>query len=303
MMYRIRHQTRYEYSEPTAVSYNEIRLCPRNLVHQTLINKTIVVDPAPAELSERIDYFGNPTWHLAIDQPHAAMDVLVESTVRIEKSVPPTDLSRPPAWESARDQLLSVAGPDIMAACEFTLDSPLIKVAAPLEAYARLSFGPRRALMEAVFNLMGRIHRDFEFTPGVTNIATPLLQVLEHRKGVCQDFAQLAIGCLRSMGLAARYVSGYIETLPPPGNRKLKGADASHAWFSVYVPGHGWLDFDPTNNQLPSDQHIVVAVGRDFSDVTPIKGVIFSAGRHLLSVSVDTERMAPVPPPRQAQEG
>jgi transglutaminase-like putative cysteine protease len=303
MIYRVRHQTRYEYSEPTVVSYNEVRLCPRNLVHQTLITKTIVVDPEPAELSERVDYFGNPTWFLAIDQPHAAMDVLVESTVRIEKPVLPIDLSRSPAWETARDQLQSVAGPDVIAACEFTLDSPLIKADVQLGAYAQLSFGPRRALMEAVFDLMGRIHRDFEFKPGFTNIATPLLQVFEHRKGVCQDFAQLAIGCLRSMGLAARYVSGYIETLPPPGQLKLKGADASHAWFSVYIPDHGWLDFDPTNNQLPSDQHIVVAIGRDFSDVTPIKGVIFSAGRHILSVSVDTERIAQMPPLQQAEEG
>jgi transglutaminase-like putative cysteine protease len=303
MIYRIRHQTRYEYSEPTAVSYNEIRLCPRNLVHQTLIGKTIVVDPKPAELSERVDYFGNPTWYLAIDQPHAAMDVLVESTVSVDRFVRPTDLSQPPAWETARDQLQSIAGPDIIAACEFTLDSPLIKADAHLTAYARLSFGPHRALMEAVGDLMGRIHREFEFKPGFTNITTPLALVLEHRKGVCQDFAHLAIGCLRSMGLAARYVSGYIETLPPPGHLKLKGADASHAWFSVYIPGHGWLDFDPTNNQLPADQHIVVAIGRDFSDVTPIKGVIFSAGRHLLSVSVDTERIAQMPPPKQAEEG
>lgn len=303
MIYRIRHQTRYEYSEPTAVSYNEIRLCPRNLVHQTLIGKTIAVDPKPAELSERVDYFGNPTWYLAIDQPHAAMQIVVESTVRIERSLLPTDRSRSPAWETACDRLQSVAGPDIIAAGEFTLDSPLIKADAKLGAYARPSFSPRRALMEAVGDLMGRIHREFEFKPGFTNITTPLAQVLEHRKGVCQDFAHLAIGCLRSMGLAARYVSGYIETLPPPGHLKLKGADASHAWFSVYIPGHGWLDFDPTNNQLPADQHIVVAIGRDFSDVTPIKGVIFSAGRHLLSVSVDTERIAQMPPPKQAEEG
>ena len=303
MIYRIRHRTRYEYSEPTSVSYHEIRLCPRDLEHQTLIDKTILVDPEPAELSERCDYFGNPTWYLAIDQPHAAMDVLVESTVRIERPMLQANLARSPAWETACDQLQSVAGPDIIAAGEFTLDSPLIKADDQLAAYACLSFGPQRAIMEAVDDLMGRIHRDFEFKPGFTNIATPLLQVLEHRKGVCQDFAQLAIGCLRSMGLAARYVSGYIETLPPPGKTKLKGADASHAWFSVYIPGHGWLDFDPTNNQLPSDQHIVVAIGRDFSDVTPIKGVIFSAGRHLLSVSVDTERIAQMPPPKQAEKG
>jgi transglutaminase-like putative cysteine protease len=295
MIYRIRHQTRYAYSEPTAVSYNEIRLCPRSLVSQTLVSKTIVVDPAPAELTERIDYFGNATWYLAIDRPHTLMNVLVESHVRIDSRPPTGDLSRSPAWENARDQLAAPAAPEIISASEFTLDSPLVQAGAELKKYAQPSFPEQRPIVEAVADLMARIHHDFEFKPGFTTTSTPLLQVLAHRKGVCQDFAQLAIGCLRSLGLAARYVSGYIETLPPPGRVKLKGVDASHAWFSVYIPGFGWLDFDPTNNQLPSDQHIVVAYGRDFGDVTPIKGVIFSTGKHVLSVSVDTERVRRLP--------
>ncbi len=189
-----------------------------------------------------------------------------------------------------RDQVRTATDPDAITATEFVLDSPLIEITEQLRAYAQPSFSPQRPQVEVVYDLMQRIHQNFEFRPGFTDTSTPLAEVLEHRRGVCQDFAHLGIGCLRSMGLPARYVSGYIETLPPPGKEKLQGADASHAWFGVYVPGFGWIDFDPTNNQVPSDQHVVVAFGRDFSDVTPIKGVIFGAGQHELSVAVDVER-------------
>ena len=153
--------------------------------------------------------------------------------------------------------------------------------------YARPSFPAGRATIDAVYDLMQRIFREFKYDPEFSTIATPLKDVLEHRSGVCQDFAHLAIGCMRSMGLAARYVSGYIETEPPPGKERLVGADASHAWFSAYLPEHGWLDFDPTNNQLPGDRYITVAWGRDFTDVTPLKGVAFGSGEHELKVSVD----------------
>jgi transglutaminase-like putative cysteine protease len=293
MNYRIRHQTRYEYSEPTAVSYNEVRLCPRDLPYQILIGKTITVDPMPSELRERVDYFGNPTWYLAIDQPHTVMTVAVESHVRILNHRSPLNPARSLTWEAALAHLQAAAAPDTITASEFILDSPLVHASPELKAYAQPSFPATRPVMVAIYDLMQRIYQDFEFRPGFTSTSTPLLQVLDRRQGVCQDFAQLAIGCLRSLGLPARYVSGYIETLPPPGKEKLKGADASHAWFSAYIPGHGWLDFDPTNNQIPSDQHIIVAYGRDFSDVTPIKGVIFNAGQHKLSVSVDVERIEP----------
>ncbi|MGD8241363.1 MAG: transglutaminase family protein [Desulfobacterales bacterium] len=290
MNYRIRHETRYTYTENTAVSYNEVRLSPRNLATQTLIGKTLTAEPPPAELRERLDYFGNPTWFLAIDQPHKVMTVVVESHVRITGKADMMAIYPSLAWETAREQVHTATDPDTIAASEFILDSPLIEITAQLRAYAQPSFSPQRPQVEAVCDLMQRIHEDFEFRPGFTDTSTPLDEVLKHRRGVCQDFAQLGIGCLRSMGLPARYVSGYIETLPPPGKEKLKGADASHAWFGAYVPGFGWIDFDPTNNQVPSDQHIVVAMGRDFSDVTPIKGVIFGAGQHELSVAVDVER-------------
>ena len=290
MNYRIRHETRYVYTEPTSVSYNEVRLSPLNLPSQTLINKRLSVTPRPSEVTERIDYFGNPTWFVAIDQPHNSMTVRVESHVRIDRPTDVMAIYPSLAWEDARAQLRTPGDMETTTALDFILDAPLIEADAGLEAYARPSFPPGRPLMEAVFDLMQRIHRDFRFQPGTTDTATPLTEVLAHRRGVCQDFAQLGIGCLRSLGLPARYVSGYIETLPPPGKAKLKGADASHAWFSAFIPGFGWIDFDPTNNQIPSDQHIIVAYGRDFSDVTPIKGVIFGAGQHELSVAVDVER-------------
>jgi transglutaminase-like putative cysteine protease len=160
-----------------------------------------------------------------------------------------------------------------------------------IPAYALESFLPGRSLFEAVHDLMNRIHRDFEFKPGLTTIATPLANVMEQHKGVCQDFAHLAIACLRSMGLPARYVSGYVETIPPPGKEKLSGVDASHAWFSVFIPQTGWIDFDPTNNMIPTDQHISIGWGRDYSDITPLKGVVFSSGQHALHVSVNVKRV------------
>jgi transglutaminase-like putative cysteine protease len=291
MNFRIRHETLYRYGESTGVSYNEVRLCPRELVNQQLIGKTIDVTPTASELRLRTDYFGNSVWYLAIDQPHNEMAVTVKSHVQIAPRPIPEDLDRSPAWEKVVEMTAHPKDAQSAAAVEYALDSPLVRPAPDLAAYARPSFPRGRPLMLAVKDLMQRIHDDFEFKPGFTDTATPLSEVLKHRKGVCQDFAQLAIGCLRGLGLPARYVSGYIETLPPPGKEKLKGADVSHAWFSAYLPPYGWLDFDPTNNQIPYDQHIVVGYGRDFSDVTPIKGVIFSAGRHELHVSVDVQRV------------
>ena len=159
-----------------------------------------------------------------------------------------------------------------------------------LHDYAEKSFAKGRPLLEAVEDLTTRLYTDFTYDPGFTTIATPLADVVKHRRGVCQDFAHLGIACLRALGLAARYVSGYIETDPPPDQEPLEGADASHAWFSVYLPQFGWIDFDPTNNQIPADRHITVAWGRDYADVTPLKGVVFGSGTHELSVSVDCKR-------------
>ncbi|MGD8845759.1 MAG: transglutaminase family protein [Desulfobacteraceae bacterium] len=291
MKFCIRHETRYRYGESTGVSYNEVRLCPKASESQQLISKTIEVTPTASELRLRTDYFGNTVWYLAIHQPHKEMAVTVKSHVHIDPRPAPEDPDRCPAWEKVVEMTENPVDAQSAAAVEFALDSPLVRSAPELAAYARPCFSTGRPVILAVTDLMQRIHNDFEFKPGFTDTATPLSEVLKHRKGVCQDFAQLAIGSLRSLGLPARYVSGYIETLPPPGKEKLKGADVSHAWFSAYMPPFGWVDFDPTNNQIPYDQHIVVGHGRDFSDVTPIKGVIFSAGQHELHVSVDVERI------------
>jgi len=179
----------------------------------------------------------------------------------------------------------------VLDAKQYVLDSPMVTTTQELADYARASFLPGRPLVDVVSDLMQRIYTDFTYDPAFTTIATPLSTVLAHRRGVCQDFAHLAIGCLRSFGLSARYISGYVETLPEPGKPRLIGADASHAWFAVYLPGVGWLDFDPTNNKLPYDQHITLAWGRDYADVTPLKGIAFGGGQHTLSVSVDVLRL------------
>ncbi|MFP4348014.1 MAG: transglutaminase family protein [Thermodesulfobacteriota bacterium] len=291
MNFRVIHQTRYLYSEPVSLCQNEVKLLPRDLDHQQCAGSRVVVDPSPAAFRERTDFFGNRVCYFSIQQPHRQLTVTVSSHVRI---TPPEAEPLPGAgqpWEKARDALRTPSTPDIIEAGQFTLDSPLIIVTHDLRDYAEASFFPGRPLPEAVNDLMVRIHKDFEFVPGFTTVATPLSHVLEHKRGVCQDFAQVAIGCLRSLGLAARYVSGYIETLPPPGKERLKGADVSHAWFSAFIPEVGWVDFDPTNNIIPRDQHITTAWGRDYADVSPLKGIIFSGGTHQLTVSVDVERL------------
>ena len=195
------------------------------------------------------------------------------------------------AWELVAQRLQSDRTAEVLDALQYTLDSPMIESNEKLAAYARHSLLPGRPLLQAVNELMQRIFADFTYDPEFSSIATPLSEVLKHKRGVCQDFAHLAIACLRSQGLAARYVSGYIETLPAPGKERLVGADASHAWFSVYLPDAGWIDFDPTNNQMPIDKHITVAWGRDFSDVTPLKGIAFGGGQHKLHVSVDVRNL------------
>jgi transglutaminase-like putative cysteine protease len=291
MQYQVTHQTRYVYSEPVTLCHNEIRLVPRSLPGQTLITRHVGIDPRPTAYSEREDYFGNPVCYFAIDHPHSELAVTVVSRLSIDPGSAPSNRFLPIPWEEARRRLHHESDAALTAAREFVLDSPLVQTSPALADYARISFMAGRPFVDALRDLTARIYHEFTFMPGYTTVSTPLATVLGSRRGVCQDFSHLAIGCLRSLGLAARYVSGYIETLPPPGKPKLQGADVSHAWFSAHVPGAGWCDFDPTNNLVPAGQHVVTAWGRDFSDVTPIKGVIVSSGRHELFVSVDMTRM------------
>jgi len=291
MRYRITHKTEYEYVETVGHSYNEVRLLPRFCEHQNLISAQLKISPIEADYRVRQDFFGNQVAYFSIPEPHREFSVTAISEVQVFSQAGQLDFAQGAAWETVREILHQDRRSEVLDARQYALDSPYIAASPELAAYAEPSFPPGRALVEAVHDLMQSIHRDFIFDPEFTTLATPLQTVLEHRRGVCQDFAHLAIGCIRSHGLAARYVSGYIETLPPPGKPKLVGADASHAWFSVYLPEIGWMDFDPTNNQLPSDQHITIAWGRDYGDVTPLKGVIFGGQNHELKVSVEVERL------------
>jgi len=288
MKYRVIHTTEFDYEARVGLCYNEARLLPRELPQQKVHSFALQIYPQPNDRYQRLDYFGNHTDYFSIQQSHDTLRVTATSVVEVT-APPQRDLVEPLPWETARDRLCSDHTPSIFEATQYALESPSVTVDAQLRDYARPSFPPGRPLLEAVHDLMQRIYREFKYDPEFSTIATPLKEVLAHRSGVCQDFAHLAIGCLRSHGLAARYVSGYIETQPPPGKERLVGADASHAWFSVFQPGGGWVDFDPTNNQVPREQHITVAWGRDFTDVTPLKGVAFGGGEHELKVAVDVE--------------
>jgi len=291
--YRITHTTSYKYSGMVGRSYNEARLLPRECQHQHLISARLEVTPKETDLRVREDFFGNKITYFTITEPHSTFTITAISEVEVHGNVAQFDLSPSVSWEEAKNILQQDKHAEVLDARQYTLDSPYIKTSPELAAYAQLSFTPGRPLFEAAKDLMQRIFHDFAFDPEFTTLSTPVNTVLEHRRGVCQDFAHLAIGCIRSYGLAARYVSGYIETLPPPGQEKLVGSDASHAWFSVYLPNVGWMDFDPTNNQIPGEQHIIVAWGRGYGDVTPLKGVVFGGQDHELKVSVDVARLEP----------
>lgn len=289
MNYRILHRTVYDYTEVVAACQNEARLIPRNFANQTCTNRQLIIEPKPADFRERQDFYGNQVAYFSIQQPHQQLVVQAESTVQVHPISDQLDYGIAMPWEIARSRLLTGIDPETLDARQYALNSPMVATSRDLEHYALLSFPKKRPIVDAVYDLMQRIYTDFAYDPSFTSIATPLDTVLKHRRGVCQDFAQLAIGCLRSLNLAARYISGYVETLPPPGKARLVGADASHAWFSVYIPDYGWLDLDPTNNQKPTGRHITIAWGRDFADVTPLKGVLFGSGDHELTVSVDVE--------------
>tara|TARA_R110000868_G_scaffold37111_10_gene131530 strand:- start:12205 stop:13029 length:825 start_codon:yes stop_codon:yes gene_type:complete len=269
-------------------------LRPRKSIGQELLEYNIEVDPMPAEISERIDFFGNYITRFAIQTEHKVLKVTTRSKISREytqfhNSVN-SDACKKISLDDAHVALKSF-DEETLEAKQYMLESIFIRrTNASIREYAGVSFKGNRSVFDAAYELMQRIYTDFQFISGFTSISTPINEVMKEKKGVCQDFAQIAIACIRSIGLPARYISGYIETLPPPGKEKLVGADASHAWFSVYIPGFGWVDFDPTNNQIPSNQHIVVGWGRDYYDVPPLKGVIYGSGTSKLKVSVDISR-------------
>lgn len=291
MIYQISHTTSYNYESGVTFCHNLATLKPRNIIGQQLLDYQLSINPGPVELSERLDFFGNTITRFSIQEHHTKLEVKVFSKVLRDYTLQPNIYDSFDGRQITLNKALFALrdiSPDLMDVKQFMLDSILVaKITPDIKAYAEVSFKPDRPVFEAAYELMQRIYVDFEFNTKVTNVATPIHDVIREKKGVCQDFAQIAIACVRSVGLPARYVSGYIETLPPPGKEKLVGADASHAWFSVYIPSFGWVDFDPTNNQIPKNQHIIVAYGRDYYDVPPLKGVIYSTGKNKLKVAVD----------------
>jgi len=291
MRYRITHRTQYAYGQPVLLCHNEARLRPRQTPRQTCLESHVAIEPAPAERAVREDFFGNQVLYFAVQETHERLSVCATSEIEVAAAPPGPDLETSPPWDAVRDRLADEADAESRSATQFRLDSPCAAAATDARDYAAPSFAPGRPILAAVSELNRRIHRDFRFDPESTTVATPVSEVLARRHGVCQDFAHLAIACLRSLGLPARYVSGYLETLAPPDQARLQGADASHAWFAVYAPDLGWIDFDPTNDCLPGDRHVTTAWGRDYADVTPLKGVIFGGGEHTLSVAVDMVRL------------
>jgi transglutaminase-like putative cysteine protease len=277
--YRVTHTTEYRYDSPVAESYGQLHVLPRDTAAQRCRRTDVRIEPAPADYRERVDHFGNRAAYFAVLQPHSQLRLVATSAIDVDGPGPPAGAG--PAWEDARRHLPPLEG-------EFALPSPLVPDLEEVAAYAAGSFPPGRPIVEAVAELSSRIHCDFTYEPGTTSVTTTLAEVLAERRGVCQDFAHLGIGCLRSLGLAARYVSGYLETLPPPGRPRLVGADVSHAWFAFHAGPLGWVDIDPTNDCFVGERHLTNAWGRDYGDVAPVQGVIFTdATSNELSVTVD----------------
>lgn len=299
MKYRVTHITSYIYDHPVDLCQSEARLYARDFEHQQCLQSHLEIEPEPMDLNERIDFFGNRVSYFAIQQPHEQLKVSAVSEVNVLPRQIKTSECNQISWEQVQLMLsdfrkikhLEQEAKNFWVAKPYSLESPMIMIEDGVFEYARHSFLPGRPLIEVVLDITQRIFNDFIYDSGFTTVATPLSDVLEHRRGVCQDFSHLAIACLRAFGLPARYVSGYIETLPAAGEERLVGADASHAWFSVNIPETGWVDFDPTNNQLPNEQHITLAWGRDYSDVTPLKGIAIGGGEQSLEVSVDVLRL------------
>lgn len=291
MTYNITHITEYFYGDPVPLCHNLVHLKPRDIARQTLLSHTLQITPSPLVRADRVDFFGNLTTWFSVQEPHDRMRIVSKSLIEVKNFEPPSGFWWP-AWDEVKRMLTERRDRDFLDARQFAFASPHISTGAELAEYARADFAPGRPMMECVTELTQRIHKEFKFDKHVTTIGTPVEEVLRHRHGVCQDFAHLQIACLRSLGLAARYVSGYLRTLPPPGQERLVGSDASHAWVSVFFPDYGWIDFDPTNGIIPSSGHITLAWARDYSDISPVKGVVVGGRRHSLRVSVDVEPLS-----------
>lgn len=288
MRYRVRHVTEYYYGEPVPLCHNVLRLHPRDTWRQTCLESSISISPIPAAHRDFVDFFGNHATWISLQEPHDTLKIEAESEVLIDSTPLPSALDGPP-WEQVASAIAAGGDPELVAVKEYAFDTPDASAHPDIAAYARPSFPAGRPIVEAVMDLTNRIHRDFEFDSTATTIGTPALDVLRSRRGVCQDFAHLQIGCLRSLGLAGRYVSGYVLTHPPPGHKRLVGSDSSHAWIGAFVPSIGWIDFDPTNAMIPAGEHVTLGWGREYDDVSPVKGVIVGGHRHSMYFGVDVQ--------------
>lgn len=291
MKYKVAHITEYFYSDPVPLCHNVVHLMPRETSRQKRISHSLSITPHPLTLTSRQDFFGNPVTWFSLQEPHDRLRIAAVSEIEMQPFTQPTTLWSP-AWEQVRQILKGRRDPDLLEAQQFTFESRYVSLGPELRAYALASFPDGKPLLECVTDLTQRIYREFTFDTRATTIGTPAVEVLKHRHGVCQDFAHLQIGCLRSIGLAARYVSGYLVTKPPPGRPRLVGCDTSHAWVSCFFPDFGWIDFDPTNGTIPSTEHITLARARDYDDLAPVRGVVVGGHRHSLAVSVDVQPLA-----------
>lgn len=285
MRYKLTHRTKYNYFGSVSTYHSLVCLQPRQLEAQICRHFELRISPAPAEIVTRTDYFGNTLHYFSIDVAHKELIVVAESDVESFAKEPVNEhISM--TCQAAKEQIWGTRALKVDL-LQYLLPSYFIAWDDEITAFAQRFFLPNKLLYTCVKDLCHAIFTEFKFDSNFTTVQTPLQTVLKEKRGVCQDFSHLAIASLRSMGFPARYVSGYLETLPPPGKKKLQGSDASHAWVSVYIPPFGWCEFDPTNDMIPQERHIVTAYGRDYSDIAPLKGIIFSSGRHTLSVAVD----------------
>lgn len=286
MKYYVFHGTSYGYSQPVSLCQNQVHLTPRITDRQRCLQSRLEISPLPSCQNDWTDFFGNPATYFSVEVPHEKLSIVARSEVDV---IAPLEVSanQTPPWEEVRMQLLEPRCEDALSAAQFCPESKFIHLTTEAHEYGAPSFPAGRPILEALLELTQRIFHEFKYDQNATGVFTKPAEVFQSRRGVCQDFAHLQISCLRSLGLAARYVSGYLVTEPPPGKPKLVGADASHAWLSVYCGSAGWIDVDPTNNLIPGIRHITLAWGRDYADVCPIQGVLIGGGQSTLHVAVD----------------
>jgi transglutaminase-like putative cysteine protease len=292
MLYEVSHRTTYRYSMPVSFSHHRVHLTPRPCPRQTCLRSALLISPTPTSHANSVDYFGNPVTYVTLQEQHIQLTLHARSVIDVS-GVRAADAEATMPWELVFETLLRDTGVEALDAIQYAFDSPYtVAKTADIAAYGERSFPPGRPVLAGALDLTRQIFTDFAYDPVATTVSTPLRDVFAARRGVCQDFAHLQIACLRALRIPARYVSGYILTIPPEGEEKLIGADASHAWLSVWCGAPvGWVDLDPTNNLLVSEEHVTLGWGRDFGDVSVVKGAIFGGGAHTIEVAVDVVPM------------